>query len=125
MTIGQVTASPRVTARGRAEEGRDGEVGAGASGTEVTHGDDEENQAYPVGQKPNGHRGAHGFGCRKPGTQRVGEHQVDRSRYDALHAGQPGCVVERDFAGEVVVQPPGEAGSEDSKGWPRATKVGP
>src|SRR3954454_25136717 len=49
----------------RTKEGGDCEVGAGASCAEVAHGDDEEDQARPVGQKANGRRGADGSGRRK------------------------------------------------------------
>lgn len=84
---------------------------------------DEQREAHPVGQKSHQHGSAQYRHGRKPVAHGHGQSQIHTSRHQPFHGGDPGRVVERHIAGKVVVNAPSKAGSENSKGWPKARKA--
>jgi hypothetical protein len=96
-----------------------------AGGADVAERDDEQHQADPVGEEPDGHRGGDVPDRGQLRAEGEREDEVDRPRDAALDRGEPRGVVERDFAGEVVVDAPAQARAEDREGRPGAAELDP
>jgi len=107
----------------RARERCDGEVGTRSSGAHVPHSHDEQRQAQPVGEEAEDERARDVRGRGQLRTEAEREDQIYRACNGTLDRGQPRGVREGDSTGEVVVQAPAEAGTQDGERRPGAAEL--
>lgn len=94
----------------RPDEGRKGEVGAGARGTERSHCQHKANEAHPVPHEAHGQSPAEGRSRGQRATQYEPKPQVHGARHEPFEPGDLDWIACRDSLREVAVNRPPETG---------------
>lgn len=99
----------------RAEKRRHGKVRPSPRGAKMTQRDDEKHQTYTVARKTEYSGGTYGRRSRYRCARCQRNHEIGGARHQSLDHGDEGCVIQRYFACEIVVESPAEACPHDGQ----------